>query len=204
MDEDTLTYGSIWSELSSTLGSDAAGGRGVLPGNIRPLSPGQRLIGRAEVLQVIQTDNGSIRALLESTEPRRGTVLVVAGAAGSATSVIGGITSRELHAAGFAGLVTDGPVRDAAEIRAGNLLVWCDGLTPTASTKNWRQRPPERIVIGGVPVCSGDVVLADDDGIVVWPAANLSGLLSKAQEKFDADTERLARLKVSWSSTTAP
>lgn len=194
MSTDETTYGPIWAQLSSTLGSDAAGGHGVLPLTIRPLAPGQRLVGRAEVLQVTRTDNGVIRALLERGGPRRGDVLVVAGAAGSTTSVTGGITAQELHAAGFAGLVTDGPVRDAAELRAGPLRVWCTGLTPAASGKDWREPPPERVVIGGVPVHNGDVVLADDDGVVVWPAADVTDLLDRARARFAADARRLERL----------
>lgn len=187
-------FGEIWDVLGSTLGSDASGGRGVLGPGIRPLRPGWRLVAPAHVVQVCRGDNGSVRELLDAGSQGSGAVLVVAGAAGSTTSVIGGVTAEELHHAGFAGMITDGPIRDAAEIAAGNFPVWCKGTTPTASTKNWRAGVRDLVVIDGIPARSDDLVLADDDGVVIWPAEGVPAFVAAARAKQQSDDARLERI----------
>lgn len=191
---DTNTDELMWDRLNSTLGSDASGGHGVLPHDIRALRSGQRLVRRVEVAQIAFNDNGSIRAILDEGISGDGRVLIVAGAAASTTSVIGGITALELLRLGFAGLVTDGAVRDSAEIRESGFQVWCRGTTPIASAKRVRLERPKHVVLGSVIVRGGDVVLADDDGVVVWPAERVAEFIDKAVVKESADADRLRSL----------
>lgn len=193
-DPDIKTYGPIWPRLSSTLGSDASGGEGVLPNYIRTLLPGQRLVARAEVAQIVYNDNGSIREILDQGEPRHGTVLVVAGARESTTSVTGGVTVLELLALGFVGMVTDGPVRDSDEIRQSGFKIWCRGTTPIASAKKIRLPRPREVILGGLPIHDGDVVMADDDGITIWAAESVPDLVTKAFDKDASDSDRLRSL----------
>jgi 4-hydroxy-4-methyl-2-oxoglutarate aldolase len=193
--KDRDQYGEIWDVLGSALGADASDGRGVLSPSIRPLTTSWRLVARAHVIQVRRGDNGSVRELLDAGTPGSGAILVVAGAVGSTTSVIGGVTAENLYWAGYAGMVTDGPVRDAAEIRAGGFPVWCTGTTPTASAKNWRAGARDLVVIDGIPVRTGDLVLADEDGVVVWPAEDVPAFVAVAAAKQQSDDTRLARIR---------
>lgn len=179
--------------LATTLAADATGGVGVLDELVRPLRPGQRTVGRALVAAVSRDDNAAMRDVAAAS-PTPGTVLVVAGAQHSRTAVMGDLLARELLALGIAAVVTDGPVRDSAEIAALGLPVWCRGTTPAASRKDGPGRVGGSVVISGVLVHDGDVVVADDDGVVVWPSARVHELLTAADNKRRKDEQRLAEL----------
>jgi regulator of RNase E activity RraA len=102
--------------------------------------------------------------------------------------------ARELLAAGVIAVVTDGPIRDSQAVAELGLAVWAKGTTPTASAKNGPGRVGGEVDIAGVRVNDGDLVVADADGVVVWPAAQLDALVDKAQAKQRADEQRLAAL----------
>jgi 4-hydroxy-4-methyl-2-oxoglutarate aldolase len=176
--------------LSSTLASDGAGGAGALPPWIRALSPEATLCGPALTVTVGRDDNTPMRDVPASiTAP--GTVLVVAGASQSRTAVLGDLLAAELLRAGVAAVVTDGLIRDSRDVAALGLPVWARGTTPVASRKEGLGQVGGDVVIGGVPVADGDLVVADADGVVVWPQASVPSYLQKADEKRRADEARL-------------
>jgi len=179
--------------LAATLASDASGGEGVLPNFILPLIPGSRLVGRASVAQMSQDDNLVMRHVLDAP-PAPGSVLVVAGGSTSRCSIIGGLLALEMQNAGIAGFVTDGLVRDSQEIRQLGLAVWSRGVTPIASQKKGPARVRGAVSIGGVVIRDGDLVIADDDGVVIWPLEQVDALLVKAEAKFELDNKRMALL----------
>jgi len=72
------------------------------------------------------------------------------------------------------------------------LPVWARGTTPVASRKDGIGRVGGDVVIGDVPVHDGDLVVADADGVVVWPAADIETFLARADEKRIADEKRAA------------
>lgn len=180
--------------LASTLASDAAEGRGVLPNTIASLQTTARAVGPARVLLLSQDDNLSVRAVLR-TPPARGTVLVAAGGSTMRTAVIGGLLALEMQQAGLAGLVTDGLVRDTREIRELDFPVWCRGVTPQASQKNGPAVVGGTVSLGGTVVRDGDLVIADEDGVVIWPQEQIAALLVKAETKFQQDNAHLERLR---------
>lgn len=180
--------------LSATLASDATDGRGVLPPSIRALWPDSRVVGPAFVVQASQDDNAAVVQAMAAAPPV-GCVLVVGGQCTSRTATIGGLMALEMHNKGVAALITDGLVRDAQEIRQLGLAVWCRGVTPTASGKRGPGAVGGAALIGGALVHDGDLMIADDDGVVVWPAVDYQQLLARAQAKLDSDNDRLARLR---------
>jgi regulator of RNase E activity RraA len=119
-----------------------------------------------------------------------GTVLVVAGAGESRTAVLGDLVAADLLAAGVAAVVTDGLIRDSRAVAELGLPVWARGVTPVASRKDGVGNVGGSVVIGGVPVSDGDVVVADADGVVVWPAASVDDYLAAADAKRQADEAR--------------
>jgi regulator of RNase E activity RraA len=127
--------------------------------------------------------------------PMPGTVLVVAGGGTSRSAIIGGLLVREMQNAGIAGLVTDGLVRDSQEIRQSGFGVWCRGVTPIASQKKGPARVGGSVSIGGVVVRDGDLVIADEDGVVIWPQERIDELLTRAEAKFQLDNKRMAQLQ---------
>jgi 4-hydroxy-4-methyl-2-oxoglutarate aldolase len=180
--------------LTATLASDATKGQGVLPHTIVALSPNSCVIGPAHVVLISQDDNLSIQKVLEAP-PARGSVLVVAGGITSRTATIGGLLALEMQQVGIAGLVTDGLVRDSREIRELGFSVWCRGVTPIASNKNGPALVGGAVSLGGTLIRDGDLVIADDDGVVIWPQEHIDDLLAKAQAKLEQDNTRLARLQ---------
>jgi 4-hydroxy-4-methyl-2-oxoglutarate aldolase len=181
--------------LASTLASDASEGRGVLPPWIGSLKPDVRAVGPAFVALMSQDDNLSVREAIQ-TPHSPGSVLVVAGGSTSRTATIGGLMALEMQNAGIVALVTDGLVRDAREIRQmQQFSVWCRGVTPAASYKRGPVVVGGAISIGGILIRDGDLVIADEDGVVVWPNEQIDALLVKADAKRQQDNARLAQLQ---------
>jgi regulator of RNase E activity RraA len=180
--------------LASTLASDATEGRGVLPPWIGSLKPDVRAVGPAFVALMSQDDNLSVREAIQ-TPHSPGSVLVVAGGSTSRTASTGGLMALEMQNTGIVALVTDGLVRDVREIRQmQQFSVWCRGVTPAASYKRGPVVVGGAISIGGILIRDGDLVIADEDGVVVWPKEQIDALLVKADAKRQQDNARLAQL----------
>src|SRR5947209_7082022 len=181
--------------LASTLASDASEGRGVLPSWIGALKPDTRAVGPAFVALMSQDDNLSVREAIQAPHSP-GSVLVVAGGNTSRTATIGGLIALEMQQAGFIALVTDGLVRDARELRQmQQFSVWCRGVTPVASRKEGPVVVGGSVSLGGILIRDGDLVIADEDGVVIWPKEQIESLLEKADAKRRQDDARLARLQ---------
>ncbi len=182
--------------LSATFASDASGGQGVLPSWIHALIPDVRAVGPAFVALMGQDDNLGVRAAMTASPPP-GSVLVVAGGSTSRTATIGGLLALELQQAGIAALVTDGLVRDAKEIRQAQFGVWCRGVTPIASHKSGPAAVggTATVSLGGTIIHNGDLVIADEDGVVIWPQEHIEDLLVRARAKLEQDNARLAKLQ---------
>jgi 4-hydroxy-4-methyl-2-oxoglutarate aldolase len=179
--------------LSATLASDASAGAGVLPPWIRALSPAATLAGPALVVAASRDDNAAMKQVAAAVAAP-GTMLVVAGGSESRTAFLGDLVARELLAAGVIGVVTDGLIRDSREVAELGLAVWARGVTPIASRKEAPGYVGGAVTIGGVVVHDADIVVADADGVVVWPADQIEELLGRADVRRQADDERLARL----------
>lgn len=175
--------------LSSTLAADGAGGVGALPPWIGALDPSVTVAGPALVVTLARDDNTPMRTVGAAvTSP--GIVLVVAGASESRTAVLGDLVAADLLKSGVVAVVTDGLIRDSQAVLASGLHVWARGVTPVASRKDGFGHIGGKVVIGGVPVSDGDTVIADADGVVVWPAAQVDEYLIAAEAKYRADTSR--------------
>ena len=148
----------------------------------RPIRPGQpRTIGRAFTLRFIPAREDlatpaswssprSTRAAIEDMAP--GSVAVVDAMGVADAGIFGDILCARMKQRGVAGLVTDGAVRDIAGVLESGLSVWCGGVAAPPSVAsltfvNWQ----EPIGCGGVAVYPNDLVVADDDGAVLIPAA---------------------------------
>jgi 4-hydroxy-4-methyl-2-oxoglutarate aldolase len=179
--------------LVSTLASDASEGQGVLPNTIHSLQSSLCIVGPARVVLISQDDNLAVRKVLE-TPPEPGSVLVVAGGSTSRAATIGSLMALEMQNAGIIGLVTDGLVRDAREIRELGFGVWCRGVTPIAPHRLGPACVGGSISLGSTIIQDGDLVIADDDGVVIWPQEHINELMIKAQTRLQQDNERLDEL----------
>jgi len=168
--------------------------RNVWMRDVRLLEPGQaRLAGRAFTLRFVPwredlatpeswASPRSTRAAIEAMEP--GVIAVVDAMGIADAGIFGDILCARMKKRGVAALVTDGAVRDAAGVRATGLPVWCHGVAAPPSVArltfvNWQ----EPIGCGGVAVFPDDVVVADEDGAVVIPAALVEEVTALAGEQ---------------------
>jgi regulator of RNase E activity RraA len=160
----------------------------------RPLRPGQpRLVGRAFTLRFVPAREDlatpeswssprSTRAAIEAMP--EGCIAVVDAMGTTDAGIFGDILCARMAQRRVAALVTDGVVRDLAGVLATGLPVWCRGAAAPPSVAgltfvNWQ----EPIACGGVAVFPDDIVVVDDDGAVLIPAALVDAVLELAPEQ---------------------
>lgn len=160
------------------------------------LVPGRRFVGKAVCVQ------GQPRVVTQTAVPEKafatpyalamtatnGSVLVVSTGGLSSGAILGGMLARDLLAQGTAALVTDGLVRDRAEIEALGLPVVCAGVTPVNGARRWAILSMTQPVVlngqhgGAVRITPGDWLVGDADGVVVIPQAIAVEVASMAEE----------------------
>ena len=108
----------------------------------------------------------------------------------------GGFMATAAKACGIAGVVIDGPVTDAAEIRANGVPTWCRGVSPiTTKLIALGGALNAEVSCGGVAVRSGDAILADDSGVLVLHPGDAVAVARKAIAMQEEEVADLARLR---------
>jgi RraA family protein len=158
--------------------------------NIRPLSLGVQLVGRAFTVSCCNDFLTVIKALHDASP---GDVLVVDGQQGR-TALAGELFSTEAKRKGLSGIVVDGAVRDVATIRAMKFPVYCRSIFPLSGSTSQIFATQVPVSCGGVTVVPGDIVFGDDDGIVVASEAEIIELLPLAEEIQKKETDALQRM----------
>ena len=143
---------------------DTSGAFRVLPPVFRDYGRAGKFSGAVSTLRC-REDNSRVREAVNS--PGQGRVLVVDGGGSTRRALVGGILARAAAANGWAGIVVDGAVRDAAELAACGIGVKALALMPLRSAKRNEGQRDLAVDIQGVPVRPGDWLYADEDGIVV-------------------------------------
>lgn len=138
---------------------------------IRPLLEGVHIIGPAMTVWTQPGSNLIVWHAVEIAQP--GDILVVATGAHESTSTFGDRLVLAAKARGLAGIVSDGLCRDRTSIRALGLPTFAAGSIPTPPGKYGPGEIGVRISCGGVAVDPGDLMVADDDGVVVVPYADV-------------------------------
>jgi len=153
---------------------------------IRPLWPDMpRIAGPAFTVRTAKHDNLMFHAAIYLTKP--GDVIVVE-AGDDEMAVAGGNVCAIAQRNGVAGLVVDGVIRDVGESRANGFPVFARGQSPIPAKRGGAGDMNATIRCGGVVVNAGDVVVADQEGIVVVPRAQAADVLAKSQARVRADS----------------
>jgi 4-hydroxy-4-methyl-2-oxoglutarate aldolase len=179
-------------ELGCATVHEAIGRRGFAGPGIRPIQQGVRLAGPAVTVSSHPGDNLMIHAAVEVCE--EGDVLVVAHTAPSTHGVFGELLATSLLARGVRALVTDAGVRDTAELRRMGFAVWSQHVSCQGTVKASAGSVNVPVVLGGVTVSPGDVVCADDDGVVVVGREEAAGALERGRERVSREDGTRARL----------
>jgi 4-hydroxy-4-methyl-2-oxoglutarate aldolase len=177
---------------------EAAGRGGLMRPYMRPLWRGARVAGSAVTVLCHPGDNWMIHVAVEVLKP--GDVLVVACSSENSDGAFGDLLATSLKARGAKGVVLDMGCRDVAEITALALPVWSRAISAKGTVKASLGAVNSGVVCAGVQVNPGDVVIADDDGIMVVAredAAKVAQAGEERERKEAAVRERLRKGELS-------
>lgn len=158
---------------------------------IRPIWAGASVAGSAYPLECHPADNLAIHIAMERAP--RGSILVVS-TGGFVAGYWGEVLTVAAEAAGVAGLVIDGGVRDIAALTARRFPVFSRGISMRGTIKASAPSVGQPISFTGTPVAAGDLVVADDDGVLVIPAAHVQATLAQGQARFEKEAKMMEAL----------
>ncbi|MFH1031723.1 MAG: 4-carboxy-4-hydroxy-2-oxoadipate aldolase/oxaloacetate decarboxylase [Chloroflexota bacterium] len=170
---------------------EAQGQTGLLNDKMKPIQQGVTVCGPAVTVICPAGDNLMIHAAVECCQP--GDILVVTTEGESNKhGMIGQLLVKSLMMRGVKAVIMDGGVRDTMQIRELGFPVWTTAVSCTGTTKNkagWVNAPA---VCAGTFVAPGDLIIADDDGVVVVKRQEVLQALEKsiAREKREQETTR--------------
>ncbi|MFE1288465.1 4-carboxy-4-hydroxy-2-oxoadipate aldolase/oxaloacetate decarboxylase [Streptomyces sp. NPDC058751] len=165
---------------------EAMGRTGLLGTGLRPVQQGVRVAGTAVTVLSWPGDNLMIHAAVEQCG--EGDVLVVTTTSPSTDGMFGELFATALQRRGVRGLVINAGVRDTAELREMGFPAWSAAVSPQGTVKATGGSVNVPVAVGGQIVRPGDVILADDDGVVCVPRAEARGVAdaSAARERKEA------------------
>ncbi len=159
----------------------------VMRSQMRPIGIGKRLVGPALTVKVPIGDNLMFNKAIGMAKP--GDVIVVDDSGDIDHSICGDIMYRTAKAKGIAGFVVDGCVRDIDFLQSDDFPVFAIGITPKGPYKNGPGEINVDIACCGQVVHPGDIILADDDGVLVVQPSDAEAILASVQEKLRNEEE---------------
>jgi 4-hydroxy-4-methyl-2-oxoglutarate aldolase len=165
---------------------EAMGRVGLMQPYMRPIQSGTRIAGNAVTVLVHPGDNWMIHVAVELCKP--GDVLVVAVSAESHDGMFGDLLATSLKSCGVIGLVIDAGVRDVADLRQMNFPAWSRCISAKGTIKATLGNVNTPVICAGAYVKAGDVIVADDDGIVIVPFLEVEAALSATRQRLVRET----------------
>jgi len=162
---------------ASANASDALNKTNTMDAAIKSVNSGRRVAGLAYTVDCYPGSIITCHKALGEVEP--GQILVINGHGDPSGAMWGGLMSLEAIQRGVAGVVVDGAVRDVDTIRELGLPVFARHVTPCVGSNRTVGSTGNPIVCGGVIVRTGDLIIADDDGVVVVPEERIEEVLQR-------------------------
>ncbi|MCS7475621.1 4-carboxy-4-hydroxy-2-oxoadipate aldolase/oxaloacetate decarboxylase [Umezawaea endophytica] len=171
---------------------EAAGRTGLLGPAVRARQTGAVVAGSAITVSCHPGDNLMVHAAVEVCRP--GDVLVVGTTSRSTDGMVGDLLATSLMARGVVGLVIDAGVRDLASLRELGFPVWSRAVHAQGTAKAVPGSVNVPVVVDGQVVRPGDVVVADDDGVLALPVAMASDVAAAAAKRLAVEEGKRAAL----------
>lgn len=172
---------------------EAMGKRGAMHSSVKPLYSGMKACGNAVTVKCQAGDNLMLLKALDMAEV--GDVLVVDTGQVTEEGPWGEMTTIQAVIKGVAGLVIDGSVRDSMAIKEHGFPVFCKGVSVIGTAKETVGYINHPISCGNTTANPGDIILADEDGVVVIPLAEAEEVLRRSQERVAKEDKLAERMR---------